>query len=117
MQPRWKRAHIKVSVASIMTRLSKGPEAPVEAGAVEVVVVESRRTQEEAIIRRSSATESEPCTDSEPCTPQRDMGCDRANASLPRLPYCLARAGRACHLRCPACSRPRRNLLPTGGHS
>ena len=94
VQPRWKRAHIKVSVASIVTRISKGdkgPEAPVEAGAVEVVVVDSRRTHEEAIIRRSSASESEPCTDSEPCTPQRDMGCDRANASLPRLPYCLAR--------------------------
>ena len=94
VQPRWKRAHIKVSVASIVTRISKGdkgPEAPVEARAVEVVVVESRRTHEEAIIRRSSASESEPCTDSEPCTPQRDMGCDRANASLPRLPYCLAR--------------------------
>ena len=96
--PRWKRAHIKVSVASIVKRTSerisertteRGPEVPVEPGAVEVEV-ESRRTQEEAT-DRSSASPSEPCTESEPCTPQRGMDRDRTNASLPRLPYCLTR--------------------------
>ena len=96
--PRWKRAHIKVSVASIVKRTSerisertteRGPEVPVEPGAVEVEV-ESRRTQEEAT-DRSSASPSEPCTESEPCTPQRGVDRDRANASLPRLPYCLTR--------------------------
>ena len=96
--PRWKRAHIKVSVASIVKRTSerisertteRGPEVPVEPGAVEVEV-ESRRTQEEAT-DRSSASPSEPCTESEPCTPQRGVDRDRANAPLPRLPYCLTR--------------------------
>ena len=96
--PRWKRAHIKVSVASIVKRTSekisektseRGPEVPAEPGAVEVEV-ESRRTQEDSI-NWSSAAASEPCTDSEPCTPQRGMDRDRANAPLPRLPYCLTR--------------------------
>ena len=98
VQPRWKRAHIKVSVASIVKRTSekisekpseRGPEVPAEPGAVEVEV-ESRRTQEDSI-NWSSAAASEPCTDSEPCTPQRGMDRDRANAPLPRLPYCLTR--------------------------